>query len=335
VSKQRLKRFVPWLGLVAGAVAIYLVYVSVRHYSLAEIEQSITDLPIHRILLAGVFAALSYGALTFFDLLGVWYAGTTLPYPKVALASFVSLSIGHSIGLAPLGSGALRYRYYSSWGLDAEAIAKVILFSTVTVTLGQTAFAGIVLIVEPGPAAQYVHLDEALVRAIGGLCLAVNVLYVVLAAKLRQPLRFRSWSFKLPRWRLALAQVLVGVLNFGFLGLCLYEVLAEATNAPFSTIATIYVLANIAALISHVPGGLGVIEYIVMSLLSGADVFGAVLAYRTVYYLVPLAIGGALFFLTLFGTGRGRSVPSDDGAAAVECLEGQGGRRYISAHVQT
>src|SRR3712207_8967800 len=50
--------------------------------------------------------------------------GRPLSYPKVALASFVSLSLGHNIGFAGLSSGAIRYRFYSRAGLTAEEVAK-------------------------------------------------------------------------------------------------------------------------------------------------------------------------------------------------------------------
>ena len=53
----------------------------------------------------------------------------------------MSLSLGHSIGLAPLGSGALRARYYELWGFSAEAIAKIIVFTKVTVSLGHIGYA--------------------------------------------------------------------------------------------------------------------------------------------------------------------------------------------------
>jgi hypothetical protein len=56
-----------------------------------------------------------------------------------------------------------------------------------------------------------------------------------------------------------------------------------------------YVAANTAAILSHVPGGLGVIEAVVLSLVPGANVVGALIAFRVVYYLIPFVIGSVLF----------------------------------------
>jgi uncharacterized membrane protein YbhN (UPF0104 family) len=57
----------------------------------------------------------------------------------------------------------------------------------------------------------------------------------------------------------------------------------------------VYVIANISSLISHVPGGLGVIESVVVFLLPAANVIGAVLVFRVLYFLVPLALGCLVF----------------------------------------
>jgi uncharacterized membrane protein YbhN (UPF0104 family) len=300
VTKRGFRKYLPWIGLAALVGACYLVWLSVREYSVDEILGSIAQIPRINLALAAFFALASYATLTAYDWLSVRYAGAHLPYRKIALASFVSLSLGHSIGLAPLGSGALRARYYAGWGLDAEQIAKIVVFSTVTVTLGQVGFAGIVLVVEPGPVASWLHTGDASVRALGILCLAFNAIYVLLAALLQRPLRIRAWTFKLPRLDLALWQVGIGTLNFAFLAACLCALLTPATGAPYWEVATTQVLANIAALISHVPGGLGVIEWVVLSLYPQSGAFGALLVYRTVYYLVPLAIGGLLFATTAF-----------------------------------
>jgi uncharacterized membrane protein YbhN (UPF0104 family) len=302
VSRRSLRKYLPALALAALAVAVWLVWRSVRDVSPADILASIYRIPVHRLAAAALLCAASYAVLTAFDWLGARYAGcgARVPYRRAALASFVSLSLGHSIGLAPLGSGAVRFRYYDSWGLDAEEIAKVVLATTVTVTMGQIGFAGAVLAAAPAPSAHWLHLDGWVVRTVGLLALLVCVLYVVLAAAMRHPLRIGAWSFKLPRWRLALAQVGLGTANFALLAAAMHQLLATATEAPFLVVANAFVLANVAALVSHVPGGLGVIEYVILSFFPGAPVFGPTLVYRTLYYLLPLGFGVLIFAATAF-----------------------------------
>jgi uncharacterized membrane protein YbhN (UPF0104 family) len=90
-------------------------------------------------------------------------------------------------------------------------------------------------------------------------------------------------------------QLVIGPLNFACVAGCLYQALAAFVSTPYLGVASVYVIANITALISHVPGGLGVIESVVMFLLPASNAIGALLVFRFLYFLVPLALGGALF----------------------------------------
>ena len=79
---------------------------------------------------------------------------------------------------------------------------------------------------------------------------------------------------------------------------CLYHALAAAADVVYLEVAAVYVIANVTSLISHVPGGLGVIETVVGYLLPNTNVVGALIAFRSVYFLLPLMLGGPLFGLT-------------------------------------
>jgi glycosyltransferase 2 family protein len=89
----------------------------------------------------------------------------------------------------------------------------------------------------------------------------------------------------------------IGPLNFAFVAACLYEALAATADVTYLGVATVYVTANVATLLSHVPGGLGVIESVVLFLLPGQQVIGALILFRLTYFLVPLCIGSLLFLI--------------------------------------
>ena len=288
----RWRRLLPLLVVLAFVAAVYLVWREVRPYGVAGMVQAITAIPRDRLLLAGLFALASYATLTLFDWLGLRYAAHPLPYPKAALASFVALSIGHTLGLAPLGSGTLRARYYAPWGLDAEAIGKVILYCAATVTIGEVALAVIVLLIAPHPAASWVHVEDDAVRLVGIGCAIAIAAYLAAAHWLRRPLKLRRWRIALPSLPLAAAQVAVGAVNIALLTATLHFLVSANQPVPFWTMAAIFLLANVAALISHIPGGLGVTEFVVLAFLPSAGTWAALIVFRIVYYIVPLAVGG-------------------------------------------
>lgn len=287
------------IGLVAAiGLAAFLLYRTLSRYSPSEIIQSLGSIPTARLLAATGFAACSYLCLTGFDWLAVRYAGKPLPYRQAALASFTALSIGHNIGVAALSSGAVRYRFYSRWGLSAAEVAKVILFSGVTVGIGLATLGGIGLLLYPAEAEGLVGLGNGSIMALAIACLAAPLIYVALAAFVRQPLRLRKWSLQLPELSVAASQVLVGTANFACVAACLHQLLAAFAEAGYLKVASVYVIANTAALVSHVPGGLGVLEATVDFLLPNAEAIGALIAFRAVYYFLPLSIGLPTFLVS-------------------------------------
>jgi uncharacterized membrane protein YbhN (UPF0104 family) len=290
------RRWAAGLAIACGiGLSAYLLYVTVSGYSFHEIKTSVLATKPQRLAMALLFMAASYTCLTLNDFLALRYVKRPLPYPQVALASFISLSLGHSIGFAGLSSGAIRYRFYLRWGLTAEHVTKLVLFCGTTVGLGLGALGGIALLLQPDIAHEIGGLSEGPALALGIACIAACLGYVALAAFVRGTLRIWKWTFEMPSLRLALGQIAVGTVNFTFVASCLYQALASAVEVDFLQVVSAYVLANVATLVTHVPGGLGVIEGVVTYMVPGVRLLGAVLVFRFVYFLVPLAIGGLVF----------------------------------------
>ncbi|MEP9368944.1 lysylphosphatidylglycerol synthase domain-containing protein [Xanthobacter sp. VNH20] len=286
------------LGVAMTALAIFLLYRMLRGYSAADLAAAMAAVSWPHIAGSFIFAAGSYFCLTLFDYFGLHYAGKPLPYRKAALASFVSLSLGHTIGLAALSSGTVRYRYYARWGLGIEEIAKVILFCGVTVGLGLAALAAIALIAAPASVQRITGLSGAQVAALAGACLLFPCVYAGLAAVARKEIRLRAWSFTMPSLGLAIAQILVGTLNFACVAACLHQALTGISQVDFASTVSAYVAANVATLITHVPGGLGVVETVVQHLLPSKNIIGPLLVFRFAYFLVPLALGAILLAIS-------------------------------------
>jgi len=292
-----MRRLTPLFATAVLALAGWLLYRTLSRYSFGEIVASIRALPPARLALAGGFAAASYLCLTGFDWLALRYAGHRLPYRRVALTSFVSLSIGHNLGFAALSSGAIRYRFYSRYGLGIGDIAKVVLFCGATVGMGLLLAGSTALAIHPEIATHVTGLDPSIIRVVVGVGFALVGAYLALTALWRQPLWLRRWSVRLPAPGLALRQLLVGPINYVLVAGCLHQTLAGTAEVSYLTVLTVYVVGNVAVLMTHVPGGLGVIESVVLYLLPDAGFIGALIMFRVLYFLVPLGLG-ALLFLT-------------------------------------
>ena len=296
------------IAIMLVGLAGALLYRTLSGYTLEQIVNSVTAIPGQNIGLALLFAGASYFCLTLFDWLALRYVGKKLPYAQVALASFCSLSLGHNIGFAALSSGAIRYRFYSRWGVSAGNVAKIILFCGTTVGLGLITLGGLALLLRPDLATQILVLPQSSIIGLGIACIMIAPGYIALSAFVRTTIRFGDWHIRMPAVHLAVLQVLIGPINFAFVAACLHQVLSGLAEFSYFAIAAVYVIANGAAISSHVPGGLGVLEFVVLYLVSNADIVGALVAFRVVYYLIPLAIGGLAFAVSEI-VFRSRSVP--------------------------
>lgn len=286
------------------AAAAYLLYRALSRYQLSEISDALSSISIERLAAAGAFAAASYLCLTGFDALALRYVGKPLSYPRTALASFTALSIGHNIGLAALSSGAVRYRFYRRWGLSVEEVAKVIIFCGATVAIGLSTLGGAAALWQSQLAQKLSGLGQGAVLLLGGVLVSVPVVYLLMAASYRGRIGFRRWSMEAPPLRLAIGQVVIGTANFALVAGCLHQLLQAVKNVGYMEVASAYAIANATAIVSHVPGGLGVIESLVVFLIPGASVVAALIAFRALYFFVPLLFGGTMFLISEFAISR-------------------------------
>ena len=105
----------------------------------------------------------------------------------------------------------------------------------------------------------------------------------------------------MPRFKLALEQMIIGSLDIVMASLVLYSVLICFVEIDFMTFMGAFIIAQVLGVYSQVPGGLGVFELVFSNILPGQDnqaiLFGALIAYRIIYYLLPLVISGVVLFI--------------------------------------
>lgn len=305
-------------ALLVLALAGYLLHRTLAGQDPAQLVERLRSADPKRLFAACAFALGSYACLTLFDYLALIYAGKPLSYPRAALASFSSLSIGHNLGFAALSSGAVRYRFYRRWGLSTLDVAKVILFCGATVAIGIAVLAAVALLLRPELAVRMTGLSSVRLRLVAFGILLVMSGYLAACAFVTPAFTFRGHSVKLPDLRLALAQFVVGPVNFALVAACLQQALAVDLQVAYQDVAAAYILANIAALISHVPGGLGVIETVVGHLLGAGKVVAGLILFRLVYFVGPLLVGAPLFALSEVLIARGGTAAPAPSRAATE-----------------
>lgn len=240
----------------------------------------------------------SYFLLTLYDVLALRIIGKPLPYRTAAFASLTSYTLSHNLGFALLTGGSARYRTYSAAGLDAGDILRVIMIAGITFWSGVAAMAGVALMLHPAPLEfGAVTIDPQLQRFAGGAVLATLAGALLFACRAKGNVTILQWSFPHPTARQALAQPVLAALDLAAASAALFVLVPGATPAHFALFFLGYVLAMIAALITHVPGGVGVFEAVIVAVLPGTDhatLLAALILYRVIYYLLPLLVAAAL-----------------------------------------
>ncbi len=251
-------------------------------------------MPRGRIALAVVLALAGYFVMTGYDTIAFRYIDHSLPYPWVAFASFTGYAINNNLGLSGVVGASLRYRFYRRWGVTGGNIARVFVFCTVTYWLGFVLLGGIVFLLWPVPLPGALHLHFVSVRAFGAVLLIPALAYVLWIILRREPLRLGPWHLELPRRPIFIAQLLISMADWMVAGTVLNTVLPPPSSVPWLSVLSIFLLAQIAGLVSNVPGGLGVFEVVVLLFLkpriAPAALLGALVTFRGIYFLLPLAI---------------------------------------------
>jgi uncharacterized membrane protein YbhN (UPF0104 family) len=299
--RDRLQRYASLLGFILLLAAIWILYRQLQVYNLQDIIYQIKALPPSRLLLALLLTGLSYVTLSGYDALSLHYIRCPLAYEKMALAAFMSYAFGHNAGMIWLSSSSVRYRLYLSWGVSTLDTAKVVIVCNLTFWLGFCVLSGSVFIIEPLAIPAALHLPFTSTRPLGILFFICIGTYLALISVYRTPLRIRTRQFTLPSPLFSLAQIGIAALDLALAGGVLYVLLPPAAGLSCINALGIFLLAYIAGMISQVPGGLGVFETVVLMLLPATipapTALGALLAYRAIYYLLPLLFAALGFGL--------------------------------------
>jgi phosphatidylglycerol lysyltransferase len=298
MKRQILNRLGPIVAAALFAAALLILHHQLRGYNYRDIVHSIRDTADSRIFLALLLTALSYALLTGYDALALRYIERPLPYPVAAMAAFVGYAFSNNGGFPLVTGGSVRYRIYSSWQLTAIDVGKIMLFGTTTFWLGFFTLGAVSFLADPLPLPDVITLPVKSTEPIGFLFLGIVTAYFVLCSVRRTPIRVGSWDLRLPSPRFALGQIVLASADLlAAAGVC-YVLLPPETGISYAAFTGIFVVAILAGVVSQVPGGIGVFETIVMLLLqpylSGPPILAALLAFRAIYYLTPLAVAAAV-----------------------------------------
>jgi len=293
------KRWIGWkrLGIAASLLiigfAVTTLVRTLKGVDTGVILTALRELPPHHIALAAMCVVGAFCTLTFYDFFALRTIGKkNVPYRIAALSSFASYSIGHNIGATVFTGGAIRFRIYSDYGLNAIDVAKICFLSGLTFWLGNTFVLGIGMAWHPWAASAMDLLPPAMNRLIALGCLAGIASYFIwlVMGKNRRELGQNGWKVVLPSARLTLLQILIGVVDLGFCAMAMYLLMPTNPGIDFISLAVVFILATLLGFASHAPGSIGVFDAAMLVALpefGREQLLATLVVFRILYFLIP------------------------------------------------
>ena len=283
----------PVLALLLLGASFWVLHRALQAIHYRDVLGALVALPVSHLSWAMLFCAANYLVLTAYDQLAFLYIGRRLARWRVGLTAFVSYAVANSVGFALLSGTAVRYRFYSRWGVPAADLSRIVVLNSITCWLGPLALAGWSLVLH-----SHIYLRGGLAQAsaqwLGAACIATAAGYVILSVLRKAPLRVHGFEMSMPSGSIALGQLIVSMVDWALAAAVLYALLPEG-GPPYGALLGAFVAAQVLGLISHAPGGIGVFDGVMLLLLGpylpAGQIIASLLLYRLIYYLMPLTVG--------------------------------------------
>ncbi len=282
-------------------VAFFLVKWKLQkaNVTLEKVQEGISNVPYWQIVLAVALTALNYLILTGYDWIAVRHLKKTLPMSKVMTGAIVGYSYGNVLGWL-LGGNAVRYRLYSTWGFTLLEIVAFVTILATTFWLGLFLLAGVAFVCLPVKLTEDVSEKLILDHHVWGyIFLALIAAYLLACTFYRKPIKIRDFEVTLPPFKLSAMQLVVSAGDFLLASLVLYWLIPHQGNPEinFPTILVAYLTGQIITVLTHVPGGYGILETVLLTFFpeeASVSVVSAVVLFRVIYYFLPFIPATAL-----------------------------------------
>jgi uncharacterized membrane protein YbhN (UPF0104 family) len=275
-------------------LALWAISQEFKHYTFAQLLASLNHISKSHKLEAIFWTALGYLSMAGYDRLGFYYLNHPLALGTIIRTAFISYAFGNTIGLTLFSGTAIRYRFYTPAGVSAVDIAKVITFTHLSFWLGMLAIGGLSFLFDPQRIPELLKLPFLTTKPLGAIFLLLVTSYFFLTCTYKKPVKIAKENIYLPSWSLSLALILVAFIDWILAARVLYLLLPSSYMISFLGFFGLYVFAMTAGVLSNVPGGIGVFEFIMLRLrpeyVSNGELLGSLIAYRAIYYFLPLIV---------------------------------------------
>jgi len=292
---MKLKTYLwPVIGFAAVGFSGWLLYGELRYTSLDDVWDSLAAIRPHQWILSALSAVVAYSALAGYDHIALLHLRRHVSWLFVTICSFTTYALAHNIGGSVLSGAVVRYRAYGSRGLSAQEVGILVGLCSLTFVVAVVFLAGLVLVIHPNLLERFADLKGLPLSKGAGVVMLLGVAAYVFGSWLQfKPLKIGTFELHYPALPIVARQLIIGPLEILGAAAIIYFALPGVENPGFLTILGVFLVSFSAALLSHAPGGLGVLELVFIAGLSDMDpasVMAALLVFRLFYLIIPLIL---------------------------------------------
>ncbi|MEM9507887.1 MAG: lysylphosphatidylglycerol synthase domain-containing protein [Cyanobacteria bacterium P01_E01_bin.35] len=315
MKSDRLTRWIyPTLGLLLLSFCLYVLHQELGRYQLEDLLHSLSLISDRQLCGALSFACLGFLVISSYDLVAFQYLNHYLNRKRILFATFITYAVSNTTGFTLLIGGGIRYRFYSFWGVPTRIIARITALGNLTFWLGLLTVSGITFVINPLQLPPSLKIEITAIRYLGVAAIIAVSTYLYFGWR-RKRWKIKGRIFRFPQPATSLTQITVFALDWALAAAILYCLIPDYPNKSYDQFFNIYLFSMTASIMSHIPGGIGVFETVVMFLLpknlATPDILSSLLVYRAIRFLLPLSI--ALILIVWFEVRRKlRTRPEQD-----------------------
>jgi len=296
------RQFLPYIvAILLFGAGLYALNRLLAEVNIHQVAEQVQATPWNVTCIALMTTMAGYLFLAGYDWSALRHIGKPLPLPVAMTGGLMAYAFGNTIGLSALSGGAVRWRVYSGLGLDGYDIAAISTFTAASFGIWASLIGFAALAMHPGALGPLLPLPETTIRLLAIAAILGVALPLLWAGITRRELRIGRFSLHAPGVPILSSQLLICIGDIFFSAMTLYVLLPDA-GMGFAKFTAVFAAATMAGVLSHVPGGVGVFESVIIAAMPRDvpidNVAAALLLFRLIYYFVPFAI--ALVMLALY-----------------------------------
>jgi len=289
---MRIRRyFWPVVGLSAVAFSLWLLYHELSGLSLDDVWDGLAAIPPQGWMLSALSSILAYAALAGYDHIALLHLRRDVSWLFVTVCSFTTYALSHNIGGSVISGAVVRYRAYATRGLAGQEVGILVAVCWITFVLSTILVGGVVLLLVPDLPDRFSEAAYDRLGPMAGVAMLMLVAAYVFGSWLHlKPFRIGSFQLHYPALPIVARQIIIGPIELIAAAAIIYFALPAEGNPGFVVVLGIFLVSFSVALISHAPGGLGVLEFVFLAGLSEMDpaaVLAALLVFRLFYLIIP------------------------------------------------